>query len=308
MHSPLSRLAFASSVTALALLLLSFSATPANALANPVLAGYSLNGIEKVSNAFFAFENKTPSSVFLLLKTSKNSSELLVSLEETASNGTPSNHSLCNAVFSMNSSSADWLEVQLPDCPRLKKNTFYHLVLSPAENASKAANASKTSPLDYATAYYAFNKNLNDSLFLTKPFPSAGWKRLNNSIPLFALKYSDGTFWRHGGQQQAPNEAPANQSGNKTLFALSNVDFVSPTLENGNVSGNGDNNWVYVNVSYTNTSNIHYNVLNWNGTNSTNAMNCTSGYHCWINKTSLVWGNYSFYVYLNQTDAANAQT
>ncbi len=79
------------------------------------------------------------------------------------------------------------------------------------------------------------------------------------------------------------------------------VSFVSPTPANGTYSVN----YVYVNVTATDASNIiNACILEWNGVNETMAMNSSINgvsRFCFVNKTGLSDGNYSYRVFANDS-------
>ncbi|MBI4439127.1 hypothetical protein HY640_04300, partial [Candidatus Woesearchaeota archaeon] len=79
--------------------------------------------------------------------------------------------------------------------------------------------------------------------------------------------------------------------------------FISPTDDDKSFIAR---NWSFVNVTVANNSQIHTVLLSWNGSNQSLTLNSTAIYS--INKTSLSDGNYTYYIWINDTSGAYGQT
>ncbi|MBI2133753.1 hypothetical protein HYU11_03670 [Candidatus Woesearchaeota archaeon] len=100
-----------------------------------------------------------------------------------------------------------------------------------------------------------------------------------------------------------------NSTPNRALvvsFTRPNLDYVTPT-DTDNRTFNYRRNYTYVNVTISgNVTALHTVLINWNGTNETLVQNGTGFYS--INKTDLAEGNYTYFVYANDTGANQNST
>ncbi|MEM4214814.1 MAG: hypothetical protein QW484_00390 [Candidatus Pacearchaeota archaeon] len=77
-----------------------------------------------------------------------------------------------------------------------------------------------------------------------------------------------------------------------------NITFISPTPPNGSSQ---NESWVTINASVIDDMSVHSCILDWNGTNESMKAETGSGVTCWINKTNLAPGNYTYRVYANDS-------
>ncbi|MFH0972193.1 MAG: right-handed parallel beta-helix repeat-containing protein [Candidatus Micrarchaeota archaeon] len=102
------------------------------------------------------------------------------------------------------------------------------------------------------------------------------------------------------------NDSSGNIGGNGTFnltidTTFPMVDYILPTPDD---EINLSRNWIYVNTSYTD-ANLHTALLYWNSI--AEPLTCNA-HACFLNKTSLAEGAYSYYVFLNDSAGNSNQT
>ncbi|MBI3033592.1 DUF853 family protein [Candidatus Woesearchaeota archaeon] len=179
---------------------------------------------------------------------------------------------------------------------------------TPTDNDNKSVNIRRN------YTFINFTITGNNSAIHTAIF---NWNGTNQTLQ------SNGTT--AGGLFYSINETSLAE-GNYTYFAWANdtdsnenstpnraliVDYTNPSAaftsatEPDRTSINLGRNWTYINASITEKQ-VHTAILNWNGTNQTLASN-GSGYYA-INKTSLSEGNYTFFVWANDSASNEGST
>ena len=211
----------------------------------------------------------------------------------------------------------------LPDCQNTTlelENGFYHLVVYANDTSNNIGFdevyftvASDTeppvvvieSPLNqtYTTNEILINISASDNIAIDRI-----WFRINYgenityTEPLL-IELEDGSYFL---------EAWANDTSNNigydyVYFTVNTtpdtepptIIFVSPTPENDSII---NINWVYVNASVTDNVAVDTCLLEWNGINESMQMEGSgNSVICYINKTELADGIYSFKVYANDT-------
>ncbi|RLG54786.1 MAG: hypothetical protein DRN95_08505, partial [Candidatus Hydrothermarchaeota archaeon] len=116
----------------------------------------------------------------------------------------------------------------------------------------------------------------------------------NNTEGNFTIALSDGSYsWFILCKDTAKNEGYSEARVVNIDTVKPTITFVSPTPEN---NSNLSQNHVYINITLSEAPDTC--LLEWNGTNETMQK---QGYSCYINKTGLIDGAYTFKAYVNDS-------